>query len=126
MRARVWANSPSPGCHCLTLVPPWPVEAMPMGTLYLAYIASPKAGHGLPPCVLSCTPGWGSSAICQLSPPKLETMPDDCVVLNCPQLVELLCPAMTNTSPTPTLATAASPAGCPPLVARSSTLYHPP
>src|SRR3954451_7518936 len=105
IRRVVLVNRPSPGCHWLTLVPPKPVEAMPIGTLYFAYIASPNAGHGLPPLLLSLVPGCGSSATCQLAPLKLETMPDVCSVLNCPEFVEFDCPAMTNTSPTPTLST---------------------
>src|SRR5688572_13387289 len=101
-RVIIQLNSSPPGRHALVLVPPWPVEAMPIGSLYLANIASPNAGHGLPPPLLSWTPGCGSSAICHADPLKLETMPDDWVILCSPELVELDCPAMRNTSPTPT------------------------
>src|SRR3954451_10105746 len=117
----------SSGCHWLTLVPPYPVEAMPMGTLYLAAIASPNAGHGLPPLLLSWVPACGSSARRQKWPLKLETMPEVCLVGNWPELVEFDCPAMTKTSPTPTLSIViGSATGLPPLLARTSTLYHPP
>src|SRR2546423_10221607 len=95
--------SSPPGFHWFTLVPPWPVTATPIGTLYLAYIASPKAGQKLPPPLLSCVPGCGSSAIRQSLPLNEETMPDVCVIRSCPELVEFDWPAPTNTSPTPTL-----------------------
>jgi hypothetical protein len=59
----------------------------------------------LPLRLLSCTPGWGSLARDHSVPLKLVTIPVWVVCGTSPQLVELDWPAMTKTSPTPTLRT---------------------
>ena len=87
MRVVVQRNNSPPGSQALTLVPEWPVEAMPIGTLYFLFITSPNAGQKLPPVVPSWTrvpglvlAGSGYSAAeveRELGVPVLSTLPDD-------------------------------------------------
>src|SRR5947209_5202106 len=89
-------------------------------------MASPNAGQGLPPLLLSWTPGCGSSAGRQELPSNVETRPEVGLSFSSPQLVEFDWPAITKTSPTPTCSTTTGAATFAPLRERSSMRYQPP
>src|SRR5205823_3393012 len=93
------------GSHSRTLVAPTPQATSPTGTPNFSAMASPNGGRKLPPVPLA--PGCGSFAGCHPVPSNAATRPVLVVCFSAPWLVEFDCPAMTNTSPTPTRSTVA-------------------